>query len=149
MERTFVMIKPDGVQRSLVGRIISRFEDKGLKVVALKMQHVSPELASRHYAEHIGKKFYDPLVKYITSGPVIAMVLMGTGAVNVVRNLVGVTNPLNANPGTIRGDFGLEVSRNIIHASDSDTSAQREISLFFNESEIQNYAKINEMWLYE
>jgi len=149
MERTFVMIKPDGVQRSLVGRIISRFENKGLKIIALKMQHISPELASRHYAEHIGKNFYNSLVEYITSGPVIAMVFMGAESVNVVRNLVGATNPNSADTGTIRGDFGLEVSRNIIHASDSVKSAQREISLFFTESEIQNYTKIDEMWLYE
>lgn len=149
MERTFVMIKPDGVQRGLVGRIIQKFEDKGLKTVCLKMQHISKDLASTHYAEHKGKPFYDGLVKYINSGPVVSMVLMGDEAVSVVRTIVGTTNPKVAPPGSIRGDFGMDTSRNIVHASDSKESAEREISLFFRELDIQNYTKIDEMWLYQ
>jgi len=149
MERTFVMIKPDGVQRSLIGKVIARFEEKGLKVIGLKMIHVSKDLAARHYAEHVGKKFYEELVRYITSGPVVTMVLTGRNAVGVVRTIVGSTNPTEAAPGTLRGDFGMEIGRNIIHASDSNESAVREISLFFTESEIQTYSKIDELWLYQ
>jgi len=142
------MIKPDGVQRGLVGKVISRFEEKGLKIISQKMIHIDKDLASEHYGEHVGKGFYSELVDFITSGPVVAMVLMGNDAVNVVRTLVGKTNPHQASPGTIRGDFGMDISRNIVHASDSPISAAREISLFFNESEILNYTRIDEMWLY-
>ena len=149
MDRTFIMIKPDGVQRGLIGNVIARVERKGLKIVAMKMIHVSSELASDHYAEHLGKPFYEELIRYITSGPVIAMVVTGVDAVHVVRTIVGATDPRNAAPGTIRGDLGMEVSRNIIHASDSDESARREIELFFRESEILPYSKIDEMWLYQ
>jgi len=149
MDRTFVMIKPDGVQRGIIGDVIARFERKGLKLVALKMIHVAPELASKHYAEHEGKPFYEGLVQYITSGPAIAMVVAGDDVVSVVRTIVGITDPKKAAPGTIRGDFGMEVSRNIIHASDSDVSALREIQLFFRETEILTYSKIDEMWLYQ
>ncbi len=149
MERTFVMIKPDGVQRGLIGEIISRLERKGLKIVAMKMINVERDLAERHYAEHKEKPFFQSLVDYITSGPVVAMVVEGKNAVKVVRTLVGATNPQEALPGTIRGDFGMEIGRNVIHASDSLESAEREISLFFKPEEIVEYRRIDEDWLYE
>ena len=149
MERTFVMIKPDGVQRCLVGEIISRLERKGLKIVAMKMMKIDRDLAEKHYQEHRGKKFFESLVSYVTSGPVVAMVVEGKNAIKVVRTLVGLTNPIDASPGTVRGDFGMEVGRNIIHASDSQESAEREISLFFKPDEILEYKRIDEDWLYE
>ena len=149
MERTFVMIKPDGVQRCLIGEIISRLERKGLKIVAMKMMKVERDLAERHYEEHREKPFFESLVSYITSGPVVAMVVEGKNAVKVVRNLVGATNPVEASPGTIRGDFGMEIGRNVIHASDSKESAEREISLFFKPEEILDYRRIDEDWIYE
>ena len=149
MEKTFVMIKPDGVQRGLIGEIISRIERKGLKIVAMKMLHISQELAQRHYAEHRGKSFFDSLISYITSGPVVAMVVEGKEAVKVMRSLVGKTNPIEASPGTIRGDYAMDVGRNVIHASDSIESANREISLFFDEEEIIEYKKFDEDWVYE
>jgi nucleoside-diphosphate kinase len=149
LEQTFVMIKPDGVQRALIGQAISRFESKGLKVVATKMLHMDKELASRHYGEHVGKPFYEKLVNYITSGPVLVMVLEGKDVISCVRTVVGKTNPQDAEPGTIRGDFGMEIGKNIIHASDSPESAKREISLFFSEKEIIDYKRIDEVWLYE
>jgi len=149
MERTFVMIKPDGVQRGLIGEIISRIERKGLKIVGMKMLRISQELAQKHYAEHRGKPFFDSLISYITSGPVVAMVVEGKEAVKVMRTLVGKTNPIEASPGTIRGDYAMDVGRNVIHASDSIESANREISLFFNEEEIIEYKKFDEDWVYE
>ncbi len=149
MERTFVMIKPDGVQRCLIGEIISRLERKGLKIVAMKMMKIERDLAERHYEEHREKPFFESLVSYITSGPVVAMVVEGKNAVKVVRNLVGATNPVEASPGTIRGDFGMEIGRNVIHASDSKESAEREISLFFKPEEILDYRRIDEDWIYE
>ena len=149
MERTFVMIKPDGVQRGLIGEIISRIERKGLKIVGMKMLRISQELAQKHYAEHRGKPFFDSLISYITSGPVVAMVVEGKEAVKVMRSLVGKTNPIEASPGTIRGDYAMDVGRNVIHASDSIESANREISLFFNEEEIIEYKKFDEDWVYE
>uniref|UniRef100_A0A7C3UJH2 Nucleoside diphosphate kinase n=1 Tax=Geoglobus ahangari TaxID=113653 RepID=A0A7C3UJH2_9EURY len=149
MEKTFVMIKPDGVQRGLIGEIISRIERKGLKIVAMKMLRISKELAKKHYAEHQGKSFFDSLISYITSGPVVAMVIEGKEAVKVVRSLVGKTNPIEASPGTIRGDYAMDVGRNVIHASDSIESANREIALFFNENEIIEYKKFDEEWIYE
>lgn len=147
-ERTFALIKPDGVQRGIVGEILSRFERKGLKMVAMKMLTVSEDLAKSYYSEHIGKPFFEPLIQYITSGPSVAMVLEGDEAVAVVRKMMGETNPIEADPGTIRGDFGLQIGRNIIHGSDSLTSAEREISLFFDENEIVVYQRIDEQWLY-
>lgn len=149
MERTFFMIKPDGVQRNLVGEIIARIEAKGLKIVALKMLTMKKEMAERHYAEHKGKPFFEPLVAHITSGPVVAMVLEGKEAVRVTREMMGATNPLQAAPGTIRAMFALDVGRNVVHGSDSPASAQREIELFFAPEEICNYQKGNEKWLYE
>jgi len=136
MNRTFAMIKPDGVPRGLVGEIISRFEKKGLKIVALKMMQITPELAEKHYAEHIGKPFFADLVRFITSGPVAAMVLEGENAVPIVRTMMGATDPKESAPGTIRGDLAMTINENIIHGSDSAESAWREIGLFFKEEEI-------------
>lgn len=149
MERTFVMVKPDGVQRGLVGEIISRLEKKGLKIVALKMLNIEDGLAREHYAEHVEKPFFQSLIEYITSGPVVAMVVEGKEAVKVVRTLVGATNPIEAQPGTIRGDYGLDIGRNVVHASDSLESAEREISLFFDAEEILEYPRMDEEWIYE
>jgi nucleoside-diphosphate kinase len=149
MEKTFVMVKPDGVQRGLVGKIVQRFEERGLKIVAMKMMHIQRELAERHYDEHKEKGFYEPLLGYITSGPVVCMVLEGENAVAGVRTMMGRTNPMDASPGTIRGDFAQVTGRNIVHGSDSPESAKREINLFFNDYEIQKYDKIDEDWLLE
>lgn len=149
MEKTFVMVKPDGIQRGLTGEVIKRLESKGLKLVGMKMLQVSNELAKEHYAEHSDKPFYDDLVNYITSSPVVAMVFEGKNAIGIVRTLVGATNPIEASPGTIRGDFGLEIGRNIVHASDSAQSVEREINLFFNQQEIFDYTRIDEPWIYE
>lgn len=149
MERAFVMVKPDGVQRGLVGEVISRLERKGLKIVAMKMLWIPKEMAENHYAEHKEKPFFSALVDYITSGPVVAMVVEGRNAIKVVRTLVGATNPAEAAPGTIRGDFGLDVGRNVVHASDSPQSAEREISLFFSSDEIVSWEKADESWIYE
>lgn len=136
MERTFIAIKPDGVKRALIGKIISRIEDKGFKIVAMKMLQVDEELASKHYAEHIGKPFYPSLVKFITSGPIIAMVVEGENVISDMRQIMGKTNPQNAEVGTIRGDFSPEMSYNIIHGSDSPESAAREMALYFKPEEI-------------
>jgi nucleoside-diphosphate kinase len=149
IERTFAMVKPDGVQRGLVGEVVSRFEKRGVKVCALKMMKIPKELAERHYAEHKGKSFYDSLVSFITSGPVVCMVLEGDNAVTVVRAMMGTTNPQDAPIGTIRGDLAMHTSKNIVHGSDSSESANREIALFFNDYEIQKYERIDDPWLYE
>lgn len=149
MERTFVMVKPDGVQRGLIGEVISRLERKGLKLVAAKFMRISKELAKKHYEAHVEKPFYESLENFITSGPVLAMVWEGQGAVEEVRRLMGSTSPRDAAPGTIRGDLGLHIGRNIVHGSDSPESAEREIRLFFSEEEIQEYRRIDEVWLYE
>jgi len=148
-ERTFVMIKPDAVQRGLVGEIISRFEKKGIKIVAMKMLKVDRELAEKHYAVHKGKPFFEPTVKYITSSPVIAMVLEGYNVIEMVRNMVGKTNPQEAAAGTIRGDYGQHIGRNIIHASDGKETAEYEINLWFKQEEICDYKRIDEVWLTE
>lgn len=147
MERTLVLLKPDAVQRKLVGRIISRMEEKGLKIVGLKMIQVSRELAEKHYAEHREKPFYPELVSFINSAPVVAMVVEGPKAVEVVRKMMGKTNPLEAEPGTIRGDFGLSVTMNLIHGSDSPASAAREIALFFRDDELLSYNTADSAWL--
>ncbi len=149
MEQTFVMIKPDGVQRGLVGEIIARFEKKGLKIKGLKLIKVTEELAAQHYREHQGKPFYPGLIQYITSGPVVVMVVEGSNAVKEVRKLNGATNPLDALPGTIRGDFAQDIGRNVVHGSDSIESAQREISIYFDADEIQDYEYLPSRWLYE
>ncbi len=149
MERTFIMVKPDGVQRGLIGEVIRRLEQKGLKIVGIKTMWIQEELAMEHYSEHAEKPFFRDLVDYITSGPVVAMVAEGKEAVKVVRNIVGATNPVEAAPGTIRGDFGMDIGRNVVHASDSLKSAEREISLFFDADELIEYTRADEEWLYE
>ncbi len=149
LERTFVMLKPDAVQRGLIGEIISRLERSGLKLIAMKYMIISIELAKDHYAEHVGKPFYNKLVSYITSGPVVPMIWEGTNAVEMIRKILGATDPQKSMPGTIRADFAQEIGRNIIHGSDSKESAIREIKLFFSESEIVNFSKIDEFWVHE
>ena len=149
IEHTFVMVKPDGVQRGLIGEVLSRFEKRGIKVCAIKMMKIPKELAERHYGEHKGKSFYDSLVSFITSGPVVCMVLEGDNAVTVVRAMMGKTNPQDAPIGTIRGDLAMHMSKNVVHGSDSSESAKREIELFFSDYEIQKYEKIDGAWLYE
>jgi nucleoside-diphosphate kinase len=136
VERTLVFVKPDGVQRGLVGEIISRLERKGLKIVALKMLRMDRAMAERHYGIHRDKPFFSSLVDFITSGPIVAAVVEGRQAVEVVRRLMGDTDPLKAAPGTVRGDLGLEVQENLIHGSDSEENARKEISLFFSDKEI-------------
>ena len=148
-ERTFVLLKPDAVQRALVGEILGRFERRGLKVVALKMLRIPRSLGETYYAEHKGKQFFDPLMAYITAGPVVAIVLEGDGAVASVRRMMGKTNSAEAEPGTIRGDLALTIGRNIIHGSDSLDSAKREIPLFFKADEMHAYARADETWLRE
>lgn len=149
MERTFLMIKPDAVQRNLIGEAVSRLERKGLKLVAAKLFQANEELAKEHYAEHVEKPFFNDLVSFITSGPVFAMVVEGKNVVEVTRTLVGETNPTKAAPGTIRGDYGIDLGRNIIHGSDSNESAEREIGLWFDQSELNDYKLNNENWVYE
>ena len=148
-QHTFVMIKPDGVQRGLVGSIIQRFEQKGIKIVAMKMVSVSKELAEQHYGIHRGKPFFEPTVSYITSSPVVAMVLEGHNCIEMVRGMMGKTNPLEASPGTIRGDYGQFIGRNIIHGSDGEDTASFEINLWFSEEELSTYARIDEEWMTE
>lgn len=148
-ERTFVMIKPDGVQRGFVGEIINRFEKKGIKIVAMKFVTVTKDLAEKHYGVHKGKPFFKPTVDYIISSPVVAMVLEGNNVINMVRSMTGKTNPQEASPGTIRGDYGQFIGRNIIHASDGPETAQFEINLWFKPGEISNYKRIDEEWLSE
>jgi|SRR5579884_1054994 len=131
MERTLILVKPDAFARGLTGEIIARFERKGLRLAALKQMVIEPELAGRHYAEHEGKPFYEELVRFITSGPLVALVLEGEQAVTAARQVIGATNPLEAAPGSIRGDFAIEVGQNMVHGSDSQESATREVSLFF------------------
>jgi nucleoside-diphosphate kinase len=148
-ERTFVMIKPDAVQRGLAGEIIARFERRGLKIVGMRMLVVSEATAKQHYAEHAAKPFFPSLTAFIRSGPVVAMVIEGKDAVTVVRSMVGKTKPVESPPGTIRGDFALDTGRNVIHASDSPESAKREISLYFDKAQLATYSRIDERWLYE
>ena len=147
MERTFLMVKPDGVQRGLIGEIISRFERKGLKLVGAKLMQVTQELAESHYAEHKGKDFYEPLLKFVTSGPSFAMVWEGDHAIALGRLIIGKTNVLEAAPGTIRGDFALSTRYNLIHGSDSPESAQREISIFFRDEELLSYNQTIKEWI--
>lgn len=147
MERTFLMIKPDGVQRGLIGRIVGRLEDKGFKLVAGKFLQISDEQAKRHYAEHEGKDFFENLVEFITSGPVFAMVWEGDDIIALSRQVIGKTNVKDALPGTIRGDFSAHTPHNLIHGSDSPESAQREIANFFEEKELVEYNKTLSPWL--
>ncbi len=149
MERTYLMVKPDGVQRGLLGKIIARFERKGLKIVGLKMIRLDRALAEKHYAEHVGKPFFEGLVNFITSGPVVCMVVSGKDAVAISREMMGVTNPAKANPGSIRGAFGIDIGRNVIHGSDSPASAEREIALYFTPQELVEYDRVIDNWIYE
>jgi len=148
-ERTLILVKPDGLQRGLAGEIISRLESRGLRIVGLRMLQVDEALAKRHYAEHEGKPFFGGLIGYITSSPIIAAVLEGTRAIEVVRKTMGGTNPADAEPGTIRGDLGLELGRNLIHGSDGPESAAREIALFFDESQTFDYERDVDRWIFE
>ena len=148
MQRTFVMVKPDGVQRRLVGRVIARFEQAGINLAAMKFMSVSRDLAEQHYAVHQGKPFYEGLIKYITSGPVVAMVLQGDNVIERVRHMVGATDPQEAAPGTIRGDFAQDIGRNIVHASDSPETARQEIALWFDDREIVDYEMTDQPWLH-
>ena len=141
MERTFVAIKPDGVKRGLIGKIIERFENKSYKIVALKLMNVTPEIAAKHYEEHYGKPFYDKLIKFITMGPIVAMAVEGKNVIKGVRHLVGKTNPDEADDGSIRADFSSYSTTNLVHASDCPESAQRELNLYFDEKEICNNYK--------
>ncbi len=149
MERSLILIKPDGVQRGLVGPILGRFEARGLKIVALRLVQVPTELAERHYAVHQGKPFYEGLVEYITSSPVVAMVLEGTNAVAAVRKTVGATRSFEADPGTIRGDLALEVGRNLVHASDAPETAEEEIALWFRDDDLVDYSRDTDAWIFE
>ena len=149
MERTLVLVKPDGVQRGLAGEVIARLERRGLKIVAMKMMRVSRELAQRHYEAHVDKPFFVGLVEFITSSPVVAVVVEGKDAVGVVRQTMGETNPVKAAPGTIRGDLGLDIGRNLIHGSDSPEATQKEIGLFFTEEEICDYRLELSQWITE
>ncbi|XRO77307.1 nucleoside-diphosphate kinase [Methanocaldococcus sp. 10A] len=135
-ERTFVALKPDAVKRKLIGKIIERFENKGLEIIAMKMIKLDRKMAEKYYEEHKGKKFYEGLINFMTSGRMVVMVIEGKNAISVVRKMIGKTNPTEAEPGTIRGDFALTTPDNVIHASDSKESAEREIKLFFKEDEI-------------
>ena len=148
-ERTYVMVKPDGVQRGLVGEIIKRFEQRGYKLVALKMCSPSKEHIEKHYSDLSTKKFFPALVQYMLTGPVVATVWQGTSAVKVGRTIVGETDPIESRPGTIRGDFCIEKGRNIIHASDSVDNAEKEINLWFSQEEVQKWSKIDEKMVYE
>ena len=148
MERSLVLVKPDAVQRALTGQIISRLEKKGLKIVAMKMLHMDKSLAQRHYAIHKGKAFFDDLVSFITSSPIIAIVFQGDNAVQIIRQLIGETDPAKAPGGTIRGDFGIDVGHNLVHGSDSPENASKEIDLFFSREEIFDYDRELDRWVY-
>ena len=149
MERSLVLLKPDAVQRGLVGEIISRLERRGLTLVGAKLMSVSDDLARRHYAEHVGKPFFDGLVSFITSSPIMAMVIQGQNAVEVVRTTIGETDPRKSPSGTIRGDLALSIGMNLIHGSDSNESAKREMGLFFSDDELLDYEKDGDRWTTE
>jgi nucleoside-diphosphate kinase len=149
LERTLIIIKPDAVQRGLIGKIITRFERRGLHIAAIKLMHITEDLAERHYAIHEGKPFYEPLIEYITSSPVVVMVLEGNDAIEIARRTMGATNPAEAAPGTIRADFGLEIGRNLVHGSDGPETAAFEVPLFFGEEEILAYGRNLDPWIFE
>jgi nucleoside-diphosphate kinase len=149
MERTLVILKPDAVHRGLIGPIITRLERRGLRFAGLKLIQITPELAACHYAVHKGKKFYDGLIQFITSGPVVVAVVEGENAIEVVRKTMGATNPAQAEPGTIRADWGLEIGRNLIHGSDGQETAAIEVPLFFTEEELLSYTRAVDEWIYE
>ncbi len=148
MEKSLVLIKPDAVQRALAGEITCRLEKRGLKIVAMKMLRMDRDLAQRHYAVHKGKPFFDDLVDFITSGPIIAIVFEGNSAVEIIRQVIGETDPIRAQPGTIRGDFGIDIGRNLIHGSDAPENASKEIDLFFSTDEILEYDRELDTWIY-
>ncbi|MFK7960159.1 MAG: nucleoside-diphosphate kinase [Phycisphaerales bacterium] len=149
METTLIILKPDAVQRGLSGRIISRFEEKGLQIVGMKMMTIPGELAAKHYADHAGKPFYDGLVGFMTSSPVVVMALRGVGAIAICRNLMGATFGSKADAGTIRGDFGVSNSFNLIHGSDSPEAAAKEMGLFFGAGDVQDYERPGDAWVYD
>ena len=149
MQRTLVFLKPDALQRGLIGPVITRFERRGLKLAGMKLMRVSEVLARRHYTEHEGKPFYEGLVQFVTSSPVVAMVWEGKDAVQVARDTIGATDPAKAVPGTIRADFGMDLGRNLVHGSDSLQSAEREVGLFFSPNELVEYSRDNERWITE
>ncbi len=149
MEKTLVIIKPDAVQRGLVGDIVARLERRGLKLVAMKMMQISKELASKHYAVHVGKPFYDGLVAYITSAPVVVLALEGKRAIEVVRATMGATNPVQAAPGTIRADYAVEIGRNLVHGSDGPETAAFELGLFFGPDEMLSWERATDRWIQE
>jgi len=148
MERSLVLVKPDAVQRALAGQVISRLENKGLKIVAMKMLHMDTNLAEQHYAIHKGKPFFDELVSFISSSPLIAVVFQGENAVQIIRQMMGETDPVRAPAGTIRGDFGIDVGHNLVHGSDSPENAGKEIDLFFSAKEILDYDRELDRWVY-
>ena len=147
IERTLVLVKPDGVQRQLVGRIVARFEERGLRIVGLKLVKVDRELAERHYAVHEGKPFFEGLVAFITSGPLVAMALEGPDAISMVRTMNGATRPNEAAPGTIRGDLAVEMGQNLVHASDGPETAAAELSLWFGADELVSYEREIDRWV--
>ncbi len=149
MDRTLIIIKPDAVQRGLIGRIIERFERRGLLIAAMKLMQIDESLAERHYAIHRGKPFYEPLIRYITSSPVVVLVLEGNNAIEIARSTMGATNPSEAAPGTIRADFALEIGRNLVHGSDSPETAAFEVPLFFDDEEIVSYQRNTDPWIFE
>ena len=149
MERTLIIIKPDAVQRGLIGEIIRRFENRGLRIAGMKFMQVTRELAARHYAEHEGKGFYEGLLNYITSAPVVVIALEGKDAIAIARNTIGKTKPIEAAPGTIRGDLGMEVGRNLVHGSDKAESAERELGIFFAGSELYDWSRDVDRWIFE
>jgi nucleoside-diphosphate kinase len=149
VERTLIIIKPDAVQRGLTGEIVQRFERRGLRIAAMKLMQITPQLAERHYAIHKGKPFYPGLIDYITSSPVVVMILEGNDAIEIARRTMGATRPAEAAPGTIRADFGLEVGRNLVHGSDGSDTAVFEIGLFFAEDEILSYTRDTDRWIFE
>jgi nucleoside-diphosphate kinase len=149
MERTLIIVKPDAIQRGLVGEVIARFERRGLKIVGLKLMQIDEDLARRHYGIHEGKPFFEGLIRYITSAPVVVMVLEGPRAIEAARATMGATNPVQAGPGTIRADFGLEIGRNLVHGSDGPETAAKEVALFFGEGELVEWARETDRWILE
>ncbi len=149
MQRTLILVKPDGVHRGLMGEIVSRFENRGLKLLGMKFMQMSGELAANHYQVHREKKFYDKLIEYITSGPILAMVWEGENAIEAARSTMGSTNPVLASPGTIRGDFGMEIGRNLVHGSDSPENGEKEVSLFFEAHELVSWVRSADTWIRE
>jgi nucleoside-diphosphate kinase len=149
MEKTLILVKPDGVQRGLMGEIIGRFEKRGLKLIGMKFIQMSQQLAEQHYAVHKERPFYNDLVEYITSGPVVAMAWEGKEAIAAARATIGATNPVAATPGTIRGDLGMEIGRNLVHGSDSPENREKEVNLFFGTNEIVNWQRVTDSWIRE